>query len=93
MTRAQDSQFDLFGEPAAPPTPAPASAVASAAVGHMHWLAIGTRRAKTACGILVETYDRNLRRGFLDEGREFVRCTHDYFDGSIDCAACLEVIH
>lgn len=94
MTRPQDNQFDLFGAPATAPaaTPAPAPAVAPA-IGQMHWLVIGIRRAKTACGILIETYDRDLRQGFLDEGREFVRCTHDYFDGSIDCAGCLEVLH
>ncbi len=83
---AQPVQIDLFDTPPA----APAPTAASRADG-IHWLVVTTRRAGTACGIVVSDYYLKDRSAMPDEG-DLIRCTHDRFDGTVTCARCKEAM-
>jgi hypothetical protein len=64
---------------------------AASAAESVHWLVAKTRSAATACGIAVSIYHRNERTALPLEG-DRIRCTHDWYDGSVTCARCLEVL-
>ena len=87
MTHTQNNQFDLFGAP----TPSRPIAAAPDAAGLVHWLVVSTRRASTACGIVVTDFDYRERTAVASDG-EKVRVSLDGFSVSINCKACGEML-
>lgn len=80
-------QLDMFAAPPAP-TPSPAPAPQPAAPG-VHWILITTKAARTACGISMPAYYKQLGCGYSAAGDK-LPCTHNRDDGTVTCTACLE---
>lgn len=81
------AQLDMFNMPLAAPALPPAPAM----IGNVHWLVVTTTRARTACGVLVEAYHTKERAADATEGGR-IQCTHDFYDGTVTCQRCREVI-
>lgn len=82
-------QLDMFSAPLAPaPAPSPAP-VASPAPAGVHWIHITTKAARTACGIAMPAYYKQLGCGYSAAGAKLA-CTHNRDDGTVTCQGCLE---
>ena len=83
MSSAQISLFDLLAAlaPAAEPTRAPAET--------MHYVAVTTRRAMTACGMIVSGLDWKARQWLAESGAS-ITCTVDRYSGDVTCPRCKE---
>lgn len=81
-------QIDLFDLPAAvaPPAPVPEQSTISWPV---HWLVVTTRKAGTACGRVITSYQHRTREAVSEDG-DTIRCTIDLFNVAVSCPRCLE---
>lgn len=92
MSATQTSIFDLLDQ-AAPPAPAAVikqSEPVEITVG-VHWILIGTQRARTACGMSMPAYYHKLGLGYSAAGQKLA-CTTNRDDGTITCPSCKETL-
>jgi hypothetical protein len=80
-------QTDLFALlDNAPPAKAPI-----ALTDDVHWVVVTTRRAMTACGIVVTVLDWKEREWVSEEGLLTI-CTVDRYSGRVTCERCKEAL-